>query len=284
MSVDGVRVRFEWLAEFVEVRLLFLRARADFANIRCLYCDVDPAREAIKRALFLALDPHMQVVVTRRNAFHAKCALCVSKTVVRRRKRDNYRAHLRMDVAENIGDALSREDDAARGAGLIESEIEAPPIEERKHVVKEWVGIWKSNTASHRHNQQVRSKHLVFLQQSIVAGSYEWRRAGPRRVQPDHCRTGIFGLVRRAVLEWDQASRHIDLLLLRRDRLRADAARAENQEQQPVKMSMSITFPRHQNVYPAPIPITSLKLVGPVLKLVQRRLYSIEKIRYALGL
>jgi hypothetical protein len=48
--------------------LLFRPAGANFAEIRCLSGNVNPPREPIQRALPLALNPNVQVVVTAGHA------------------------------------------------------------------------------------------------------------------------------------------------------------------------------------------------------------------------
>jgi hypothetical protein len=79
-----------------------------------------------------------------------------------------------------------------------------------------------------------------------------------------------------------QSSNYGGLLFRGRRGLRAQARYATGQEQQ--RMDASADWIRHQNLYPAAIPTTSLKAVGLLLRLVQSRLYSSENIRYALGL
>lgn len=80
-----MRIRLIWLAELVQVPLL-RPVRADFAKIHGLPAEVAPARKSIERALPLALDPHVQVVVTGRNAFQARCILGIRDAIVRRRE------------------------------------------------------------------------------------------------------------------------------------------------------------------------------------------------------
>src|SRR5271157_3919150 len=165
MSVDGVSIGLVRPAELVQMLWLLRAIGAYLAEIGNGPGNMDAPREPVQRTLPLPLDPHVQFVVAVGNVRHVKHASWVEDAVVRRRQRDHYGAHLRMNVAKNIRDTLARKDHVARRSGLIQPEVETPSIEERKYVVKKRIGIWKCDAAAHRHNQQVWREHLVFLQQ-----------------------------------------------------------------------------------------------------------------------
>ena len=88
--------------------------------------------------------------------------------------------------------------------------------------------------------------------------------------------------LRGSLASWRKSCIYAGFTIRGRRRLCAQARYAASQGQQ--KMEQSVTNIRHQNLYPAPIPMTSLRVAVPLLKLVQSRLYSSEKIRYVLGL
>jgi len=152
-SVNGMRIGFVWPAELIQVLLSIRRPGADFAKIRFVSGDMDPAREPVQRTLLLALRPNAQLVVASWNIVQVKFTLRASESIVRRRECDNDRAHLGVNIAEDIGDPLAREHYTARRARFIQPEVEAPSIEKRKDVVKERICIWKCNAAPYRNNQ-----------------------------------------------------------------------------------------------------------------------------------
>lgn len=143
--------------------LLLWFVGVDLAEVDTFATNMNATREVIERTLFLSLDPHMQIVVAEGNILYVEHTLLIGKAIIRRRQRYHHGAHLRMNVAKDVGDALARKNYAARRAGLIEPEVKTPAIEERKYVVKKRIFIGKRNSASHWHNQQVWNEHLVLL-------------------------------------------------------------------------------------------------------------------------
>src|SRR5689334_17034754 len=73
--------------------------------------------------------------------------------------------HIRMDIAEDVGDAFAIEFYAARLARLIKRQIKALAIKERKDVVEERVFVGKLHTAANRNHKQTGDELLVLLYQ-----------------------------------------------------------------------------------------------------------------------
>src|SRR5215467_2482070 len=79
---------------------------------------------------------------------------------------DNNRAHLRMNVAENVGDAGLRESYPARGSTLIEPKIERLPTVDREDVMEKRVLIGKFDFRSHPDRNDVGCEAFVFLDEA----------------------------------------------------------------------------------------------------------------------
>jgi hypothetical protein len=93
----------------------------------------------------------------------------VSDGVERRGEADDDGAHLRMDVAKDVGDAGAREGYGLGGTGFVEAEVESLAVVEGEDVVKEGVGVGKLHDAADGNNLQMRHEGAVLLQQRVMA-------------------------------------------------------------------------------------------------------------------
>src|ERR1700680_562217 len=107
----------------------------------------------------------MEVVAPRRHIRNADFSMCIGDSVVSRVQSDDHRAHLRVNIAENIRDPRFVELDKASGAAFIQSEIKAFTVEEGKNIVEEWIVVRKLDPPSHRNYQKRRSETLIGLDQ-----------------------------------------------------------------------------------------------------------------------
>ena len=109
--------------------------------------------------------------------------------IVGRVERDHYGAHLGMNVAEDERNAGLVELHGLSAAALVESEIEAFAVEQRKDIVKKRIPVGKLDLPARRDHQQRRLETFVLLHQ---LGNWRrllrrrGRRGGPKRGEPDH--------------------------------------------------------------------------------------------------
>ncbi|MBT9332361.1 hypothetical protein [Paracidobacterium acidisoli] len=72
---------------------------------------------------------------------------------------------------------------AAGRSAFIQSKIESPAVEERKHIVEEGILIWKINHAAGRYDEEVWDKLLIFLRKLIMGfPDIAWNHTGFARV------------------------------------------------------------------------------------------------------
>src|SRR5271167_2099005 len=82
---------------------------------------------------------------------------------------DNYhRAHLGVDVAEDVRNPFAIEVDGAGRAGFVEPEVEALPGEQGKYIVEPGIAVGKIDRRPRGDDQQVRLECLVLLLQHSV--------------------------------------------------------------------------------------------------------------------
>src|ERR1700753_667666 len=85
--------------------------------------DMNAACQLLKRALCLTFYPHAQAVVSIWDAADIKGPASIGNAIKRRIERDHYRAHLRMNIAEDIGNAHAGKNNAAGSTRFIQTEI-----------------------------------------------------------------------------------------------------------------------------------------------------------------
>src|SRR5271166_4577643 len=83
---------------------------------------------------------------------------------VRRRQHENYRAHRRMNVAEDADDAWPLKPDGARAAGRVQADVEYLAAIAGKGVMEDGIAVGKVDRGSGHYRQNVRREHLIFLQ------------------------------------------------------------------------------------------------------------------------
>ncbi len=81
----------------------------------------------------------------------------------------HHRAHLRMNIAENIRDTWSIEMYISAGAALVEAQIESLTVKAREDIVKEWVEVRKGHDTTNLYHQYVWYKLLILLRQLKAA-------------------------------------------------------------------------------------------------------------------
>src|SRR5487761_1883150 len=109
------------------------------------------------------LIPDVQPIAARRDAGDEDLPCAAGNGVIASLHNEDDRAHLGVDIAENVANAgLAKPDGAARSS-LIQSEIESFAMKERKNIVKKWVIVWKLNRGACRDHENVRRESLVFL-------------------------------------------------------------------------------------------------------------------------
>jgi hypothetical protein len=69
-------------------------------------------------------------------------------SVIGRAERDNYCAHLRVDVAEDVRNSIAVEAHATFGVSFVKAEVKALAVEEREDVVEERIEVREGDTAA----------------------------------------------------------------------------------------------------------------------------------------
>src|ERR1700733_8653042 len=142
----------------------------------------------------------MQRVAARRHTGNDDLSVTIGDPVKRRSQREDHGAHLRMNVAENVRDSDLIETHITGSSCLVESEVETLTVKERKDIVKKRVVIRKLYDRSNRHDQNVRLKAFVQLDQA-------------RMLLAKRRRQGLNGLVQRCEPEHDVSGLDIALCL-----------------------------------------------------------------------
>src|SRR6202007_206457 len=99
--------------------------------------------------------PHMQPVTSIRNVGNTKVSVASRDGVKRRRERDHDRAHLGMNITEDVADPRPVKSPHAGAARLIETEVESLPLKEREDVVKKGIVVWERHRGTRRYNQDM---------------------------------------------------------------------------------------------------------------------------------
>ena len=110
--VRRLRIRLVRMAELIQVRLsgdtcLNITQSDDRSGY------MDSPCQLVKRALRLTFYPHAQAVVSIGDAGDIKGPPSIGNAIQRGIERDHYRAHLRMNIAEDIRYADAGKDHAA---------------------------------------------------------------------------------------------------------------------------------------------------------------------------
>ena len=132
----------------------------------------------------------MHLVPARDYVAYAELAAPVGDRVVRSIQRNHHRAHLGVNVAEDVRDARFVELHKLRASTLIQAEIEALAVEQREDIVKKRIAIRELDLASRWNHQQRRMEHLLLLNQlgdlrCLLRGRRR-RWGGPKRREPHH--------------------------------------------------------------------------------------------------
>src|SRR5580698_6736232 len=136
-------------------------------------------------------NPEMKAVVTWRKTSKSERVGCIIDRIKRGRESNHHRAHLRMNVAKDIGNAFSWKCYGLSCSSLVKSKIKTFPIEEREDIVKERICIGKLNNRIYRDDLEVRKEHAILLKQGVLLVGRKRRRGRPGQwLQPKdsgHC-------------------------------------------------------------------------------------------------
>jgi len=207
---------------------------------------MDAPHQAIQSRLRKAFDPYVNFILAGGNIFEVNILVLIRGRIIRRGERKHHRAHLGVNVAENVRYSFTGEDHIFRLSRFIQTEIESLPVKQRKDVVKERIGVRKRDHASYRYDQQVRREHPVFLDEREAAGGHgpTGRFSGDRGKPKD--RRGRMTL-KRAWREFNASMQFRDpggLRILRRSR--------QGEKRQPAEQDMTNAIwsvcTHHQNL------------------------------------
>src|SRR5260370_41704691 len=126
----------------------------------------------------------------------ADLAAPVGNCIVPSIQRNDHGAHLGVNVAEDERDYRLVELHKLRGATLIEPQVKALAVEQRKDIVEKGIPIGELDLAARWDHQQRRLETLIFLHQlGDWCGLRRWRgyRSGPQGREPDdNLRSSIY--------------------------------------------------------------------------------------------
>src|SRR5207302_6518784 len=123
--------------------------------------------------------PNFQFVTPRRDMTDLEVPGHVCQRKKARLQHDHDRAHFRVNLAENVGDAGLTEADFTGCPALIQTKVNRRPLMNRKHTVKEQILVGELDLRSPGHGKHMRDEFLVLLQQPG-----HWTRAS----RPTDCR------------------------------------------------------------------------------------------------
>src|SRR6266478_6474883 len=139
---------------------------------------------------------NMHLVTPWDHVADADLAAPVGNRIVRSIQRDHHGAHLRVNVAEDERNSRLVEFHKLRGAALIESQVKALAVEQRKDIVEKRILVGELDLAPRRDYQQRRLETLILLHQLGDWGGLRRRRrhrSGPQRREPDdNLRSSIY--------------------------------------------------------------------------------------------
>src|ERR1700674_3936861 len=107
----------------------------------------------------------VHLVASRDHVPNADLAPPIGNRIVGSIHRNDYRAHLRVNVAEDKGNAGLVELDKLSCAALVESQIEPLAVEQRKYIVKKRILVGELDLSAGWNHKQGRLKALVLLHQ-----------------------------------------------------------------------------------------------------------------------
>src|SRR5262245_43053409 len=107
--------------------------------------------------------PDVETILSFGNIPDQKITALITDAVIRRIHGHHDSTHLRMDITEYVRDARPVEVYRPRFTAGIKAEIESPPIEDRKDVMKERVIIREIDLGAGFEHDDVGRKTLVAL-------------------------------------------------------------------------------------------------------------------------
>ena len=112
--------------------------------------------------------PYIEPIASRGNVVNRDASVLAGYAVIRRAERQNDSSHLRVNIAEDVGNAIAIKPDCSVGMSFIEAEVKAFSIKERKNIVVEGVKVGEVYTAAGRHDENMRCELLIFLLKRVA--------------------------------------------------------------------------------------------------------------------
>src|ERR1700737_1706054 len=120
--------------------------------------------------------PDVQLIASIGNIRDGDASSRIRQSEIRSIYSNDRRAHLRVNVAEQIAHSYAIKAHCLAGSGLIESKVESLPIKKRKNIVEERVSVWEVHAGARLNDKNMRVKALVNLRD--LRGGMCGRRTG----------------------------------------------------------------------------------------------------------
>src|SRR5262252_4054365 len=137
-----------------------------------------------------ALVPDLELIMTFRHIIDCHGAFLITGGKVRGRDRDHNRAHLGVNVAKDVRDPDPVEDDRARFATGVQTQVKPFSFVQRKDVVEERVEVREIYFSAAFDGHHVRLKTFADLE-DLLWSPRPARTVAVNRFQPDHHATRI---------------------------------------------------------------------------------------------
>src|SRR5215510_4034688 len=132
-----------------------------------------------------ALVPDLELITTFRHIADCYDAFLIADTKVRSRERDHNRAHPGVNIAENVRDSDSVEDNRARLTTGVQAQVKRLSFVQRKDIVEERVEVREIHFGAAFNRHHVRRKSFAALE-DLLSSPWPARAGALKRFQPDH--------------------------------------------------------------------------------------------------
>src|SRR5262245_28652608 len=132
-----------------------------------------------------ALVPDLELITTFRHIADCYDAFLIADTKVRSRERNHNRAHLGVNIAENVRDSDSVEDNRARLTTGVQAQVKPLSFVQRKDIVEERVEVREIHFGAAFNRHHVRRKTFAALE-DLLSSPWPARAGALKRFQPDH--------------------------------------------------------------------------------------------------
>src|ERR1700730_13846939 len=107
--------------------------------------------------------PDVQLIASIGNIRDGDASSRIRQSKIRSVHGNDGRAHLRVNVAEQIAYSYAVKAHCLAGSGFIESKVESLPIKKRKNVVEERVSVWELDAGARLNDENMWVKAFVNL-------------------------------------------------------------------------------------------------------------------------